>query len=200
MNSRRRPKVRKQIDLSFASRVLKKRKIEEKKRQEEIEREHLLEYRKVLEEGKGQSQDSYDKALMTLSGGAIAISFSFADKFVKGSTPVAYGLLTWAWIFWGSSLVAILLSFAASSLANEETRKVLDAEYDKEGSPIDWAKITNVAENGLWTNFVVWSNVFSGLFLISGMAFIIAFAHLNLEKMGKIDGKKAAAVSESEGR
>lgn len=79
--------------------------------------EMLREYREKLLELEQQMQSSYDKAVMTLSGGALGISLTFI-KDVASKTPLhAPNWLLCAWICWGLSITGVLFSFFSSSMA-----------------------------------------------------------------------------------
>jgi hypothetical protein len=58
----------------------------------------LADYRNFIVQAKQKSIDSYDKSLLTLSGGALAISLIFIEN-VIGASPMAVPLLLiLAWI------------------------------------------------------------------------------------------------------
>lgn len=79
-------------------------------------RKELLDYRRQLSEIENESQQQYDKYIMSLGGGAFGISFTFVNDIV-GPDPEAAYLLVSAWISWGLTILFGLFSFYASVLA-----------------------------------------------------------------------------------
>jgi hypothetical protein len=87
----------------------------------------IQEYRKHCVSAEQKAQDDYDKAVLTLSGGALAISFAFLKDLV-GSGPLAQTqLLLWAWLLWSGSIVATLASFWFSQSALRTAIAQVDA-------------------------------------------------------------------------
>jgi len=61
-------------------------------------KEELFKYRADLITGRQKAQEQFDKAVLSLSGGALGVSFTFVDKFVpKGSVVEHSNLLIIAW-------------------------------------------------------------------------------------------------------
>ena len=60
--------------------------------------------------------DEFNKAVMTLSGGAIGVSFAFLKDIVKPEDIVNKGWLLTAWVCWGLSVLTVLASFYFSHL------------------------------------------------------------------------------------
>lgn len=131
-------------------------------------------YREKLQELETRMQSEYDKAVMTLSGGAIGISFAFIkdiclDRYFR--TP---GLLIAAWIIWGMSIVSVLFSYQFSVLAMRKAVDQLD-ESRRTGVPID------PEEFGGFYNKWTWALNFTGgaLFLV-GVMLLGIFVSKNL--------------------
>lgn len=86
----------------------------------------VADYRNLLTKTEQESQAAYDKATLTLSGGALGLSFAFVKDFI-GSDPMA---LSWAlllaWISWALSATSILTSFYLSQQALREAIRQLD--------------------------------------------------------------------------
>jgi hypothetical protein len=82
-------------------------------------REHL-----VLAEQK--AQEDFDKTVITLSGGALGISFAFVTDIVGTESLVRACQLYWAWIAWGFSLICVLFSYFFSHLALRKAIKQVD--------------------------------------------------------------------------
>ena len=129
----------------------------------------MMEYRSTLQRLAEESQSDYDKAVMTLSGGALGISFGYL-KDVAGPPPYLHSLLlNLAWTAWTFSVVACLFSLAFSSLAlNKEIAK-LDEDWSQptEGTTI-WDRVTGILNWSGGSLFAV------GAFL---MIFFVALNH-----------------------
>jgi hypothetical protein len=115
-----------------------------------------------------KAQELFDRTLLTLSGGALGVSFAFVKQFV-GQTPMLdRPWLVTAWAAWVGSLVTSLLSHYASVLAHE--RAIVDVDHDRDGK---LGKALN------------WSvRILNGLSLVgflSGLGFMAAFVHQNLK-------------------
>jgi hypothetical protein len=71
----------------------------------------MQEYRRTLTALQQDSQVDYDKAILTLSGGALGISFAFFDN-ISAKVPTLHaGFLVGAWLSWALSLTAALTGF-----------------------------------------------------------------------------------------
>ena len=77
----------------------------------------LSEYRKHLQTAEQKSQEDFDKTVLSLSGGALGISFVFLKDVIGPNPVVNPGMLFAAWVAWGSSTFCVLASYYASHLA-----------------------------------------------------------------------------------
>ena len=84
------------------------------------------EYRGLLTATEQKSQTDFDKAILTLSGGGLGISFTFLKEIVGASNAVHTTFLISAWIGWTLSATAILGSFYTSILALRRAIHQLD--------------------------------------------------------------------------
>lgn len=75
------------------------------------------EYRTHLYQLAQKAQESFDKYVLALSGGALGISFAFTERFLGAPPYRTQNLLIFAWIAWAVSILAILASFLSSSCA-----------------------------------------------------------------------------------
>ena len=131
--------------------------------------DHLDEYVRQLIDSEKDAQDNYDKTILSLSSGALGISFAFI-KDIVGTDPISNpSLLILAWICWVISMTSVLYSFYVS---NRAFRKAIDQAY--KGHIFDehpggvFEKITNVL------------NVLSGSLFVVGLILIIIFVNYNI--------------------
>lgn len=133
------------------------------------EQQYRDEYRSQLLEYAKQSQTSYDTTLISLSGGALGISFAFVNQFIGDDPMVGFQLLVIAWTCWIISLVTVLFSFDTS---NRALRKVVES-MDR-GQPL--------SENpgGRLDRLTSWLNAISGILFAIGVMAIMWFAISNI--------------------
>ena len=77
----------------------------------------LENYRTLLVDAEQKAQDDFDKTVLTLSGGALGISFAFVKDFIGDDPIVNAHYLLASWVMWGVSMVSILSSFYFSQQA-----------------------------------------------------------------------------------
>ena len=127
------------------------------------------EYRTMLLGLEQQMQSAYDKAVMTLSGGALGISLTFlkdvADKTALRNT----GWLLTAWILWGLSVTSVLASFFTSSLALRKAIRQTDER-------LIYVEVVGGRLNQI-TSFL---NPFAGLLFFLGVVSIVLFVGGNI--------------------
>jgi len=131
--------------------------------------ESNIEYRRMLETLKQESQRLYDKAVLSLSGGALGISFAFVSNIVGDSPVVLPGWLLTAWVLWGLSVTSVLFSFYFSNLA---LRKAIHQ--------VDNGTIQNELPGGLYDRVTAVLNAAGGLLFLFGVISIIIFVSGNI--------------------
>lgn len=86
----------------------------------------MQEHRRSLVALQQDAQVDYDKAVLTLSGGALGISFAFFRDIAAKLVTTHAGFLLAAWIFWALSLTAALAAFYTSVGAFQKIIKQID--------------------------------------------------------------------------
>lgn len=104
---------------------------------EERRRHEYWEDRTSMIAGHRDAAQSFDKAMLTLSGGALALSLTFIHDIAP--QPVAEGWLLAAWVLFGLALVTTSSSFLASQYAMRRELARLDADYIANTTNIDEA-------------------------------------------------------------
>ena len=94
---------------------------------DEEEKVNTTSYRDMLQKLEQESQKSYDKTVLTLSGGALGVSFAFVKDIIGDSPVVCNIALTLAWVIWGFSVACVLFSFFFSQRALKKAVYQLDA-------------------------------------------------------------------------
>ena len=131
------------------------------------EAEEKKKYRDLLIEARQRAERSYDKTLLSLSAGALGISFAFVTDIVPADKIAHHVLLMSAWMCWGLSMVSVLLSFVTSRKAF--TRAILEVD-EGEGGRL----------GGRWDKATTTLNLVSGSAFIVGVCILIAFVWCNL--------------------
>lgn len=86
----------------------------------------LSDYRALLTKMEQEAQATFDKTVITLSGGALGLSFAFTKDVVGTHNVVHTGFLLFAWLGWGLSATSVLGSFFTSQLALRKAISQLD--------------------------------------------------------------------------
>lgn len=129
----------------------------------------IQEYRRTLQELEQQAQQSYDKTVLTLSGGALGVSFAFVSNII-GQSPVLWpAWLVVAWVSWGLSVTAVLFSFFFSHLA---LRKAVDQ--------VDEESIHRVRPGGAFDCITAVLNATGGGLFFLGVVSMVVFATHNM--------------------
>jgi len=126
------------------------------------------EVRTLLSTLERDSQNSYDKAILTLSGGALGVTISFV-KNVIGNMPKGTVFMFASWVCWGLSLACVLFSFYASNLALRRAVIQLDNETIEDEQP-----------GGAFDTITAVLNAASGCFFLAGTFLFVYFGYKNI--------------------
>src|SRR5438309_1680590 len=112
----------------------------------------IAKYREALLALEQKMQADYDKAVMTLSGGALGVSFAFLKDVLGHRELVSPIWLLAAWICWGLSVTCTLGSFWTSALALRKAVRQTDEReiyIQQPGGKFDWITTVLNAAAGL---------------------------------------------------
>ena len=130
-----------------------------------------FEERKTLIEMEVRSAESFDKAMITLSAGALGLSITFLHDIAP------HPRLIWLlWIAWGGfilSLLSTLLSFLLSQWACRRQRDILDSRSRNEPQATEQPNRPAQA-----TGILNWASI---ICFIAGVVFMAIFSIRNLE-------------------
>ena len=126
-------------------------------------------YREMLQALEHESQRAYDKTVLTLSGGALGVSFAFV-KDIIGEAPIVWkAFLLASWVFWGLSVTCVLLSFFLSQRALHKAIDEVDEKIDEGKTPKNYYDtMTRVL------------NVLGGFLFFTGVISMVVFAAKNM--------------------
>ncbi|KKL97861.1 hypothetical protein LCGC14_1830160 [marine sediment metagenome] len=140
--------------------------------------DEYMSHRARLLAGEEYYARSYDKWLLTLSGGALALSMALC-KDVLVETPQGTGWLFWSWMFFTVAIAMILGCILLAQFANEKDVKILDRLYPKQEE--DWqAQVLQEQEKQLSRKFIGWLNGMSLACFFLGLCLLAYFASRNM--------------------
>ncbi len=87
-------------------------------------------YRNVLLKGLYEQQTAFDKGILTLASGALALSLLFIERVCPGPNKRMVCLLVAAWAGFAVSILATLVSFLTANKGHECQIKNLEAEAE----------------------------------------------------------------------
>jgi hypothetical protein len=120
----------------------------------------------------------YDKTVITLSGGALGVSFVFLEKF--GGQPgnvIGRWWLMWSWFSWTASLCCVLWSFYWSHCAILKSIRDFD---DGKMSSLSDDERTRRRPGGWRGSITERLTVAGGILFVVGVVLIARFAYMNL--------------------
>jgi hypothetical protein len=139
-----------------------------------LEREVYLQERRDLIQSEGEQTQSYDKSILTLSGGALGLSLTLIKEVVPTFAPCTAWLLYSGWACFVLSLLVTLTSFQLSIVAIRRQREILDAEHSaattrgQRNTPADF------------TAFLNWSSL---VLFVAGAAALTLFVAINFHQV-----------------
>lgn len=128
----------------------------------------LRRYRTQLVEAELASQIAFDRTLLTLSGGALGLSLTFADRFIGSDVAHASGWLWASWVLWALSLSVMLVSHYVSTLAMRRAITLLDH-----------GRTPDQTAGGAYDRLIKIMNPAGGLLFLAGVGTIVVFAVAN---------------------
>jgi hypothetical protein len=137
----------------------------------------LQEYRSHLITSEQKAQEDFDKTVVSLSGGALGVSFAFL-KDIIGDHPITNkGLLFSSWICWGLSITLVLFSYFTSHLALRKSIR----QFDDAVKNATIEKIYTQRPGGKFSLITAILNALGGLLFFVGVLLIATFVWHNLE-------------------
>jgi hypothetical protein len=139
--------------------------------------DELGEYRNHLIQASQKSQEDYDKTIVALSGGGLAITMAFLDRFLTLGEAKLLILIVTSWVCWGTSLLVTLWSFYASTRALKRAIDQLDAGRIREERP-----------GGKMSVLTGILNVAGGILFVVGVLLVVIFALFNIGSLAAKGG------------
>ncbi|UYK67232.1 SMIM14 family protein [Xanthomonas sacchari] len=140
------------------------------------------EYRQWLIAAEQKAQDDFDKAVLSLSGGALGISFVFVKDIIGPEKILEPAWLLLSWIGWGLSSLAILASYFFSHLALRQAIRQCD-----DGT------IYSKTPGGIFARITGNLNAIGAILFVVGVCFMAGFIYINLSSQGDQSDKQKAS-------
>ena len=132
------------------------------------------EYRKELWSGLKSAHEHYDKALLTLSSGGLALSVTLIKDMFPLEKVVWSWLLMTSWFLFTGAIVAIIISFLVSQQAFVvQLENFEEVVADTTGS---------VTTRNNFIAPIIWLNRASGILFFSAVIAITTFSAINFSK------------------
>lgn len=157
----------------------------------DAEYEVYLDERRTLIEAEQKGAQQFDKAILTLGAGALAISLTFIKNIAPNPQAWTIIWLASAWIAFILSLLSTLCSFLTSQSACRKQIDILENDFLSSNDP---KKSNN--KFAVWTNRL---NIFSIISFILGIIFLAVFSigNITIMKEGKMsNGTEKIQVEE----
>ena len=129
----------------------------------------LQRYRDHCVEAAQKAQDSYDRAVLSLSGGGLAVSLVFLKDVIGTRDLISRDLLLSGWILWVLSILAVLASHFFSQRALTTAVSQVDAGTIHKESPGRFS-----------TKLTIGMNLVSGLTFLGGTFLMLWFVLDNM--------------------
>jgi len=139
-----------------------------------------------------QAYQDFDKQVIYIAGGGLALSIGFVKDIVKVASSGSLGFLMGTWAFLACTLLLNLISYMVSSRASnamlESNQHMLqyyaaEKEEDKEEPFAKALRFHERAERN--SNWVKRLNLFSIVFTAAGIGSFLLFVSLNLASMSQ---------------
>jgi hypothetical protein len=136
---------------------------------------YLNERRDLIQQESEQSR-SFDRAILTLTGGALGLSLAFIKDAAPNVAPCTTWLLYAGWFLLIASLLMTLSSFQMSATALRRQRRILDDIQSGGATPESTVNIPG--------KITGWLNVASLVSFTAGTAALTLFVALSLHSNG----------------
>jgi hypothetical protein len=137
--------------------------------------------RNKLIDGEQDYSKSYDKYVLTLSGGALALSVTFINDIIGDGPARAPALIVSAWIAFTLSVAAALVSIHQSGPLFRDFRDALDRVAQEAGDRFRW-KDVRIEQSKCWRlRLMGWLNCGSLVLFLLGVILLLTFAGCNLQ-------------------
>jgi len=141
------------------------------------EKEELCrEERRLLIEGERIGSQQFDRAILNLSAGALALSITFLERVLQQPWQHTR-VLAAAWVGFCTAIIFTLSSFLTSQSAHRKQLEILEGLLAGEESVLQRNSLA------VWTQCL---NIAAAVAFVTGTIVLLVFAYLNLSKGGSV--------------
>lgn len=145
--------------------------------------------REAINKIKDKSEDDFEKHIIYIASGALAISFSFIERLVPLDKSISKWMLIFSWILFALTLVINLLShYYCKHLAEKSIDEIDDNDPNI---------ITNITKRNKRIDAI---NYFSITTLFAGLLFLIFFVSVNINHMSDRNTKPDRSTDDAQTR
>lgn len=134
-----------------------------------------LEERAKLVQFQAEETHKFDKAILTLAGGAFGFSLAFIKEIVPSVKPGTYAWLLACWCCFGLSLLATMVSFLVSQSACKKQIKIMEEDFFSKNGKKDKELPRN--KLAAWTLSL---NIGSIAAFVLGVGLLVVFVAVNV--------------------
>ncbi|MBW2663078.1 MAG: hypothetical protein JRD93_14060 [Deltaproteobacteria bacterium] len=138
--------------------------------------------RNKLDDASLEAAGRYDRTVLTISTGALALSVTFIDKIASTPQYWTLFLLVPGWLFLLAAVIYQLLALSASHEATREQIEILDKQYSyyfSANEPAEAVRSGWEEPKNRYNSRVNFYNFVARVVLISGIVLILAFSAIN---------------------
>ena len=117
-----------------------------------------------------ESINQFGKTILTLTGGAFAVSFILLKDIMKSADTTNKGCLVAAWVCWSAAMLCALLGFYRSQLAPRRAQKLFNRGL-RGLDPVEASRMGKITRS---------LNPLAGFWFMVGLVLMIAFGATNL--------------------
>lgn len=139
--------------------------------------------REKLDGASLEAAGRYDRAILAISSGALALSVTFIEKIISTPQTWTLFLLVPGWILLLCTIILQLLALASSQNATSEQIRLLDQQYQRYFSVEDAAEAVKegwIEPENPYVKRTNRLNIISQVSLIIGILLVLAFSSVNV--------------------
>jgi hypothetical protein len=134
------------------------------------------EHRKQAWQDIQTSTDQFDRSLLTLSSGALALSLAFIKDLVPLKDAVG---IYWLYSSWISLALCILVTLGSFLISDRAQRKHLSYYYKWYVEGME----EYLGKRSRWSKALVWCSLGGGLLFLGGLICTMMFAYENIRRL-----------------
>jgi hypothetical protein len=150
------------------------------------------EAREEIQKRQFSNSESYDRAILTLSSGFLALSLSFIKGIIPSGHVKYIPVLYWSWAVLAIAIVVTVASFRVSDRALTQALTALHRYYvERDEAALRRTKLTRTVER---------MNDVSGVLFIGGVLLTVFFVFSNFSEVGTMSKGSSGELTRADGQ